>query len=411
MEQPGGASASRRVHGRGQGRVLHFLPEVIEALRAGAPSDALCQVIWLELESCREQDHCVQARYMETSLQQTELRSMLAGEQGVEYGRVPKNDPKNIETMRHDRPAAERGASAQQPAQPHTGPGRGRLLLGGRASVVLGIPLLCLFFVAPASAATQAPEVQWEAASRVSTTDATAEASIDPEGGETSYEIWLECGEAPGIDQQCEPLTANPQRHQGTLSPVSEPVIVTDAVTGLQPGTFYKYRVVATNSAGRSGIVGAGFRTCPSTGPCPMQPYAPGEALWNLEGAEREAQEAPRLEAEREAKHREEEERPAKEAAERAAKEREIREAGERAGREQAERTQPSGSCVVPRLAGDSPKVARRSLRRAHCGVGSVVKPRVGGHLVVVGQSVPGGVKRPPGFKVRVTFATGGKRP
>jgi hypothetical protein len=265
--------------------------------------------------------------------------------------------------------------------------------------------VLALFFVAPASAATQLPEVRWEVASEVSATGATAEASINPEGGETSYEIWLECSEAPGINQQCEPLTANPQRRQGTLSPASESVIVTDAVTGLQPGTFYKYRVVATNSAGRSGIVGAGFRTCPSTGPCPMQPYAPGEALWNLEGAERAAEEAPRLEAEREAKRREEEERPAKEAAERAAKEREIREAGERAGREQV------GLCVVPRLAGDSPKRARRTLRRAHCALGSIVKPHSGGRLVVVAQSVPSGVKRPPGFKVRVTCAVDGKQP
>lgn len=283
--------------------------------------------------------------------------------------------------------------------------GRRRLRLSGRASAFLSIPVLCLFLAAPA-AATQAPEVQWEAAVEVGTTYATAEASIDPEGGETSYEIWLECGEAPGIDQQCEPLTANPQRRQGILLQVPEPMIVTDAVTGLQPGTFYKYRVVATNAAGRSGITGAGFRTCPSIGTCPMQPYAPGEGLWNLEAAERAAQEAPRLEAEREAKHREEEERPAKEAAERAAKEREIREAGERAGREQAELARLAGSCVVPRLAGDSPKLARRALRRAHCGLRSVVKLPGGGHLLVVRQSVRPGTMRPPGFKVRVTFAT-----
>jgi hypothetical protein len=261
--------------------------------------------------------------------------------------------------------------------------------------------------VAPAIAATTAPEVQWEAASGVSTTGATAEALVNPEGDETSYEIWLECREIPESDGQCEPLTADPQRRQGTLPPVSEPVIVTDALTGLQPGTFYKYRVVATNSVGRSGIVGAGFVTCPSTGPCAMQPYAPGESLWNLEGAEREGREAPRLEAEREAKHREEEERPAKEAAERSAKEREAREAGERTGREQAELAASAGpsACVVPSLKGDSPAAAGHALRRAHCGLGRVSRPH--GHharLFVVGQSVRGGSRLAVGTRVALTL-------
>jgi hypothetical protein len=258
-------------------------------------------------------------------------------------------------------------------------------------------------------AATTAPEVQWEAASEVSASGATAEAWINPEGGETSYEIWLECREVVGSGRQCEPLTADPQRRQGTLPPVSERLLVTDAFTGLQPDSFFKYRVVATNSVGRSGIVGAGFETviCQPMSLCPAQPYAPGEPLWNLEGAEREAQEAPRLEAEREAKHREEEERPAKEAAERSAKEREIREAGERAGREQAERAATAGrsGCVVPHLKGDSPAAAGHALRRAHCGSGKFSMPHGHrGQLVVVGQSVHGGRRLPAGTRVALTL-------
>jgi hypothetical protein len=255
--------------------------------------------------------------------------------------------------------------------------------------------------VAPAMAATSAPEVRWEGASEVSPTGATARAWVDPEGGETSYEIWLECREAPESGGQCEPLTADSQRRQGTLPPVSEPVIVTDPFTGLQPDTFYKYRVVATNTLGRSGIVGAGFETviCQPMSLCPAQPYAPGEPLWNLEAAERAAQEAPRLEAEREAKHREEEERPAKEAAEQSAKEREAREAGERAFS-----VSPS-ACVVPLLKGDSPAAAGRALRRAHCGLGRISKPHGHhGRLFVVGQSVRGGSKLVAGTKVALTL-------
>jgi hypothetical protein len=240
----------------------------------------------------------------------------------------------------------------------------------------------------------------------VSPTGATASAWVNPEGGETSYEIWLKCREVPEGDGQCEPLISDPQRRQGTLPSVSEPVLVTDALTGLQPGSFYKYRVVATNSVGRSGIVGAGFETviCQPMSLCPAQPYAPGEPLWVLEGAERAAQEAPRLEAEREAKHREEEERPSKEAAERSAREREIREAGERAGKEQAERA-GSPACLVPRLKGDSRVAADRALRRARCGVGKLSGPHGHhGQLVVVRQSVPGGRRLRAGTRVALTL-------
>jgi hypothetical protein len=285
--------------------------------------------------------------------------------------------------------------------------GRSRGTRRGRrrrpATLLLG-PVCALLWVAPAMAATSAPEVRWEVASEVSPTAASAGAWVNPEGGETSYEIWLECQEVPRGGGPCGPLT-DPQRRQGTLPAVSEPLLVTDAFTGLQPDSFYKYRVVATNSVGRSGFVGGGFETviCLPMSLCPAQPYAPGEPLWILEAAERAAQEAPRLEAEREARHREEEERPAKEAAERAAEEREIREAGERVGREQAEQT--ASDCLVPRLEGDSASAADRALRRARCGVGKVGKPRGRhGRLVVVGQGVPAGRRLPAGTRVALTL-------
>jgi hypothetical protein len=147
-----------------------------------------------------------------------------------------------------------------------------------------------------------------------------------------------------------------------------------------------------------------------------MQPVLGGEELWVLEGAERAASEAPRLEAEREARKKEAEERPIKEAAERAAKEREIREAGERAGREAAERAAREAAersaaasravkCVVPRLKGDSLRAAHRALRRAHCTLGKVVEPKEHhGRLVVVAQSVQSGHRLAKGAKVAVTL-------
>jgi hypothetical protein len=267
-------------------------------------------------------------------------------------------------------------------------------------------------FVPSATAATGAPEVRYLAASDVSTTGATIEVPINPEGSETSYEIQLECQNAQENNQSCEPLTVGPQRQQGVLAPGFTPQIVTDVVTGLQPGYLYKYLALATNSAGRGGYVGDGLETCPSEGLCPSQPFLIGISWWVIEALEQVGREAPLREAEREAKQREEAERPAKEAAERAAKEREIREAGERAGREAAERAALARlpKCVVPRLKGDSLTDARRALGRAHCGLGRLTKPRdYRGPLVVVKQGVHSGSKLAAGSRVALTLRRDGE--
>jgi hypothetical protein len=264
--------------------------------------------------------------------------------------------------------------------------------------------------VAPAMAATKAPEVEYQDASHVSTTGATIEVPINPEGGETSYEIWLECQNAPESNHSCEPLTVAPQRQEGILPPDFEPQIVTDAVTGLQPGYSYSYGVIATNSAGRAGVLGDGFVTCPSQGPCPSQRYMPGLSLWVIEGAERVAKE--RFEAERRARQSAEE-RSAREAEERAAKEREAREAGEHIGEEAVE---PVASahlrrCIVPGLEGDSLTEARRALGRAHCRLGRLTEPRgYRGPLVVVRQGVRNGSKLAAGSRVALTLSRAGKR-
>lgn len=256
--------------------------------------------------------------------------------------------------------------------------------------------------VMPAMAATKLPEVGYLAASNVSSTGATIEVPINPEGAETSYEISLECQSAQEDNQDCESLTVGSQTQQGVLLPGFEQRIVTDTVTGLQPSYLYQYSVIATNAAGREGYVGNGFITCPSQGLCPRQPYLEGAALWNIEGGRRVAEEAPRVAAEERAKQKEAEERPTKEAAERAAKERAIREAGERTGREAGERTgreaaeraalARSPRCVVPSLKGDSLTQARHALDRAHCRLGKLSEPRrYHGSLVVVKQSVQNG--------------------
>jgi hypothetical protein len=281
------------------------------------------------------------------------------------------------------------------------------LLIAAAGNAVVG--------VAQSSAAPSAvPQVEIRAASQVTKTSATIEAAIDPEGGETSYEIFLECQSASPASRACEePLTVGPQRELGVIAAGVEAHTVTASVTGLHPGYLYDYSVIASNSVGREGYVGNGLVTCPATGVCPSQPWLPGMALWGVESARKWAEEAPAREAERQAKQREAEERSAREVAERARTEREIRESGERAAREAAAREAAGAEearsgrlgCVVPHLDGDSLAAARHALARARCALGKVTWPRARRERLVVGrQGVRGGRKLAAGAKVAITL-------
>jgi beta-lactam-binding protein with PASTA domain len=119
-------------------------------------------------------------------------------------------------------------------------------------------------------------------------------------------------------------------------------------------------------------------------------------------------------------------ERLARESAEQAAKEKQEHEAKEKQEREAREgppvaqpppREQPqeaeaSGSpatvrCVVPSLRDDSLGVAQKALRKAHCKLGKVSRPRTHhGALVVTGQSPKSGKKLASGAAVAVTLGS-----
>ncbi len=275
--------------------------------------------------------------------------------------------------------------------------------LFGRPSLVTAVAVVCWLAV-PASASAAVPEVTTMVATAVTSSGARVEAAIDPEGSQTSYEIWLECqGPGPG----CE-APGTPERQVGVLGSPTGTQAVSAEFSGLQPGLYYRYGVIATNASGREGWNGVSFKTCPSSGPCPMQPAPGGEQLWNLESARRAAEEAPALEAAREAAKREGEERLAREAAQFTARELAARQAGERAGREAAEREAAARAqqCVVPHLVGRSLATARRRLAAAHCVLGKVSAPR--GHhgaLIVSGQGARAGQRLAKGSKVAVKLA------
>ncbi len=120
-------------------------------------------------------------------------------------------------------------------------------------------------------------------------------------------------------------------------------------------------------------------------------------------------------------------ERLAREAVEQRAKEKQEHEAAEKREREARENpppaqpppqeqpsepeagAEPAGhptvQCVVPSLKGDSLRAAQIALRKAHCKLGKVSRPRAHhGALIVVGQGAPSGKKLAGGAAVAVTL-------
>jgi hypothetical protein len=84
---------------------------------------------------------------------------------------------------------------------------------------LLGLAGMLTFCVGQALAApSEIPEVQIFGARLVTKTSATIEVGINPEGSQTSYEIWLECQSAEWLSGLCEPLTVGKQLEQGVLS-------------------------------------------------------------------------------------------------------------------------------------------------------------------------------------------------
>jgi hypothetical protein len=275
---------------------------------------------------------------------------------------------------------------------------------------VLGVAVCCAVLPAVSLAASK-PSIGAPSA-EVGGNEATLKASIRPGGLETNYEVWLQC-----TSQSCTSTESHRVADGSINSGLEHEVNV--PLTSLEWNTSYTFEVIASNKDGTVSSYPQTFTTgSPPPAGCPdgcseNKPYESKLEPWVLEGAEREAKEAPRLEEEREAKAKEEAERPAKEAAARAAHEREIREAGERAGREAAERERlakeqsakqaVAAMCHVPSLKGDSLAAARRALSKAHCKLGKVSKSR--GHhktLVVSSQSAKSGKTLADGAAVAV---------
>jgi hypothetical protein len=228
----------------------------------------------------------------------------------------------------------------------------------------------------------------------VSENTAQLSARIRPNGLPTTYEAWLRytaC--ASGAEgAQCEP-TVLKMVGKGFIPADHIEEAVNVPLSSLNWSYTYTFWVTATNPDGSAASPISQFTTSASPPPGAPggsgggAPYESKEEAWIMEGAERRAQEAPRLEAERLATQREASERAAREAAEREAKEHEL----------VPQKAAPI--CIVPSLTGNPLATAQARLRKAHCKLGHVVRPRryhgYHGVLVVIGQGRRRGARLP----------------
>jgi hypothetical protein len=288
---------------------------------------------------------------------------------------------------------------------------RARRLVLASCAVLVGALVLS---GAPALASGgELPTVEDVTATKVYEHEGTIEAQIDPQGSETTYEIWLEC-RGPH-----EPIWPCVQRVEGHLAAGFEAETVSLHLTGLQEGTYYVFGVVAVNSAGQTKERGVSILQDPviPPGACPdgcstSEPYRPEPpSQASLESAQREAERiTARTDAERQQQARAHEEQKAREAARLAVEEAELKRAEEQeAARDAVLHVLPA--CVVPSLKGDTLSAARRALGRAHCGLGKVTGPRAHhGALVVIAQSAEHGKKLPGGAHIAVTIGPAPRR-
>lgn len=125
------------------------------------------------------------------------------------------------------------------------------------------------------------------------------------------------------------------------------------------------------------------------------------------EAAEQREHEIAQANAQKAAEERAQMEATERHERERAAVEATARRENETTEREAAEREARLTACHVPALRGHSIAGARRLLRRSDCALGGLrVRSHGHGSLVVVGQSVAAGARRPAGTHVAIVLST-----
>lgn len=184
-----------------------------------------------------------------------------------------------------------------------------RLVFGGFALVVCFVRATC-----PGSAL--AVENYRPVITEVSATEATEHgirlsASIDPKERATSYEFIIECRTSSMSVLECDPESGPIVVAKGRIEADVQAQKIVVSVTGLEAGSYYRYEVIATNSAGETRKPSNLFITMPSCseGCGPTEPYKTEISPGSEEQAKRYGEEGSKRQTEREQAEREAAER------------------------------------------------------------------------------------------------------
>jgi hypothetical protein len=266
----------------------------------------------------------------------------------------------------------------------------------------------CAILASGALPTTAAPAAEASAPRVVSTemngNGLTMEATIDPEGLTTTYEIRVEC-----------PSPSQCLRTEGELPAVHEDRTVSLPLGQLLRGHTYWFIVAASNADGyvsrrTEALVPSLSSPCPPNG-CTtyIQPYEGLQTKSGAEATERGAIRGMELAKQRQAEQQARE-AEASQRAEAAAHQRATEEA-QAAARKQEEYA-AHFDCVVPVLRGDTLAAARRALSDAHCRLDRVRRPRHPhrGTLVVTRQTRRPGERLAPEAEVSIVLAVDAHR-
>lgn len=135
---------------------------------------------------------------------------------------------------------------------------------GSRKLAALAAVVVPMGFVSSALAAGgEPPTISGESPTGITEYGATLEAQINPEGSETTFEVWIQCERPASGGAPCESAAVSPLG-QDHLAGGSAAETVRGVVTSLQPGYSYTYWFVATNLAGRTEGRHRSLKTQPS---------------------------------------------------------------------------------------------------------------------------------------------------